>query len=83
KARDIALFRQGKFRDVKLAKQQAAKLESMLEQMGDGEVQNLPLIIKADVQGSQEARVQSLLKLSTVEVRVQIVHSAVGGISES
>ncbi|MEX3613227.1 MAG: translation initiation factor IF-2 [Burkholderia gladioli] len=83
KAREIALFRQGKFRDVKLAKQQAAKLESMLEQMGEGEVQNLPLIIKADVQGSQEALVQSLLKLSTDEVRVQIVHSAVGGISES
>ncbi|AHI64837.1 translation initiation factor IF-2 [Burkholderia thailandensis] len=83
KAREIALFRQGKFRDVKLAKQQAAKLESMLEQMGEGEVQNLQLIIKADVQGSQEALVQSLLKLSTNEVRVQIVHSAVGGISES
>ncbi|MBN3727675.1 translation initiation factor IF-2 [Burkholderia sp. Ac-20379] len=83
KAREIALFRQGKFRDVKLAKQQAAKLESMLEQMGEGEVQNLPLIVKADVQGSQEALVQSLLKLSTDEVRVQIVHGAVGGISES
>ena len=60
KAREIALFRQGKFRDVKLAKQQAAKLENMLEQMGEGEVQNLPLIVKADVQGSQEALVQSL-----------------------
>ncbi len=83
KAREIALFRQGKFRDVKLAKQQAAKLESMLEQMGEGEVQNLPLIIKADVQGSQEALVQSLLKLSTDEVRVQIVHSAVGGSIEN
>ncbi|MCL7032997.1 hypothetical protein MKW94_004898 [Papaver nudicaule] len=83
KAREIALFRQGKFRDVKLAKQQAAKLESMLEQMGEGEVQNLPLIVKADVQGSQEALVQSLLKLSTDEVRVQIVHGAVGGISEN
>lgn len=83
KAREIALFRQGKFRDVKLAKQQAAKLENMLEQMGEGEVQNLPLIVKADVQGSQEALVQSLQKLSTGEVRVQIVHSAVGAISES
>jgi translation initiation factor IF-2 len=83
KAREIALFRQGKFRDVKLAKQQAAKLESMLEQMGEGEVQMLPLIVKADVQGSQEALVQSLQKLSTDEVRVQIVHGAVGGISES
>ncbi|SEA83943.1 translation initiation factor IF-2 [Paraburkholderia sartisoli] len=83
KAREVALFRQGKFRDVKLAKQQAAKLENMLEQLGEGEVQYLPLIVKADVQGSQEALVQSLLKLSTDEVRVQVVHSAVGGISES
>ncbi|HEX3378487.1 MAG TPA: translation initiation factor IF-2, partial [Paraburkholderia sp.] len=83
KAREVALFRQGKFRDVKLAKQQAAKLENMLEQMGEGEVQYMPLIVKADVQGSQEALVQSLQKLSTDEVRVQIVHGAVGGISES
>ncbi|WP_454731742.1 MULTISPECIES: translation initiation factor IF-2 [Cupriavidus] len=83
KAREIALFRQGKFRDVKLAKQQAAKLETMLEQMSEGEVQTLPLIVKADVQGSQEALVQSLQKLSTDEVRVQIVHGGVGGISES
>ncbi|MFL9997520.1 translation initiation factor IF-2 [Paraburkholderia sediminicola] len=83
KAREVALFRQGKFRDVKLAKQQAAKLENMLEQMGEGEVAYMPLIVKADVQGSQEALVQSLLKLSTDEVRVQIVHGAVGGISES
>ncbi|CAG9180985.1 Translation initiation factor IF-2 [Cupriavidus laharis] len=83
KAREIALFRQGKFRDVKLAKQQAAKLETMLEQMTEGDVQTLPLIVKADVQGSQEALVQSLQKLSTAEVRVQIVHAGVGGISES
>jgi translation initiation factor IF-2 len=83
KAREIALFRQGKFRDVKLAKQQAAKLENMFEQMAEGEVKNLPMIIKADVQGSQEALVHSMLKLSTNEVRVQIVHAAVGGISES
>ncbi len=83
KAREIALFRQGKFRDVKLAKQQAAKLENMFEQMAEGEVKNLPLIIKADVQGSQEAIVHAMQKLSTNEVRVQIVHAAVGGISES
>jgi translation initiation factor IF-2 len=83
KAREIALFRQGKFRDVKLAKQQAAKLENMFDQMAEGEVKNLPLIIKADVQGSQEALVGSLQKLSTSEVRVQVVHAAVGGISES
>ena len=83
KAREIALFRQGKFRDVKLARQSAAKLETMLDQMGDGDVKNLPLIIKTDVQGSQEALAQSLTKLSTSEVRVQIVHGGVGGISES
>ncbi len=83
KAREIALFRQGKYRDVKLAKQQAAKLENMFEQMAEGEVKNLPLIVKADVQGSQEALVTSLQKLSTSEVRVQVVHGAVGGISES
>ena len=83
KAREIGLFRQGKFRDVKLAKQQAAKLENMFDQMAEGEVKNLPLIIKTDVQGSMEALVGSLQKLSTSEVRVQVVHSAVGGITES
>jgi translation initiation factor IF-2 len=83
KAREIALFRQGKFRDVRLAKQQAAKLESMFEQMGEGEVKTLPLIIKADVQGSQEALAHALVKLSTDEVKVNVIHAAVGGISES
>jgi translation initiation factor IF-2 len=83
KAREIALFRQGKFRDVKLAKQQAAKLENMFEQMAEGEIRTLPLIIKSDVQGSQEALVQSLNKLSTAEVKVTVVHAGVGGISES
>ena len=83
KAREIALFRQGKFRDVKLAKQQAAKLENMFEQMTAGDVKTLTLLIKADVQGSQEALSQSLQKLSTDEVKVQVVHAGVGGISES
>jgi translation initiation factor IF-2 len=83
RAREIATFRSGKYRDVKLSKQQAAKLEGMFENMGAGAVQMLPLIIKADVQGSQEALAASLLKLSTAEVKVQIVHAAVGGISES
>ncbi|WP_374326373.1 translation initiation factor IF-2 [Azonexus sp.] len=83
KAREIALFRQGKFRDVKLAKQQAAKLENMFQQMEEGQVKTLPLIVKADVQGSQEALVQTLAKLSNEEVRVQIIHGAVGAISES
>jgi translation initiation factor IF-2 len=83
RAREVATFRQGKYRDVKLAKQQAAKLENMFSEMGAGDVQTLPLIIKADVQGSQEALAASLLKLSNAEVKVQIVHAAVGGISES
>ncbi|MDR2239566.1 MAG: translation initiation factor IF-2 [Zoogloeaceae bacterium] len=83
KAREIALFRQGKFRDVKLARQQAAKLENMFEQMGEGEAKALPLIVKADVQGSQEALAHALQKLSTDEVKVNIIHAAVGGISES
>ncbi len=83
RAREIATFRQGKYRNVKLAKLQAAKLENMFENMGQGDVQTLGLIIKADVQGSQEALATSLLKLSTAEVKVQIVHAAVGGISES
>ena len=83
KAREIAMFRQGKFRDVKFARQQASKLENMFTKMTEGDVKNLPIIIKADVQGSSEALSQSLQKLSTSEVRVQILHSAVGGISES
>ena len=83
KAREIANFRAGKFRDVKLAKQQAAKLENMFNQMEDGEVQTLNLIIKSDVQGSYEALATSLQKLSTAEVKVKIIHTGVGAISES
>ena len=84
KAREIALYRQGKFRDTKLARQQAAKLEGMFDGSVDGvAVRILPLIIKADVQGSQEALTQSLVKLSTDEVKVQVVHAQVGGITES
>jgi len=83
KAREIALFRQGKFRDVKLAKAHASKLENIFDQMGEGEVKNLSLIIKSDVQGSFEALKTALEKLSTDEVRVNILHSAVGGITES
>ena len=83
KAREIALFRQGKFREVKLAKQQAAKLDNMFDQMQSGEAKTLALIIKADVQGSSEALAHALERLSTDEVKVNIVHSAVGGITES
>jgi translation initiation factor IF-2 len=79
KAREIALFRQGKFRDVKLANKQAANLESILDTDGRGRSQGSALIIKADVQGSQEALVQSLQKLSTDEVKVNVIHAAVGG----
>ncbi|HVS25862.1 MAG TPA: translation initiation factor IF-2 [Burkholderiales bacterium] len=83
KAREIALFRQGKFRDVKLARQQTAKLENMFEHMGEGQVKTLSLVIKADVQGSYEALTHALSKLSTGEVKVNIIHSGVGAITES
>ena len=83
KAREIALFRQGKFRDVKLAKKQASKLENMFDQMSEDEKKVLALVVKSDVQGSQEALVQALTKLSGDEVKVTVVHAAVGGITES
>ena len=83
KAREIALFRQGKFRDVKLAKQQAARLENLFQNMGEGGHKVLSLVIKADVQGSQEALVHALTRLSTEEVKVGVVHAGVGGITES
>jgi translation initiation factor IF-2 len=83
RAREIATYRAGKFRNTKLAKQQAAKLENMFTDMTAGEVKMVPIIVKADVQGSQEALAASLLKLSTEEVKVQLVYAAVGGISES
>ena len=83
RAREVATYRAGKFRNTKLAKQQAAKLENMFADMTAGEVKTLPIIIKADVQGSQEALGASLLKLSTDEIRVQLVYAGVGGISES
>ena len=83
RAREIATYRAGKFRNTKLAKQQAAKLENMFSDLSTGDVKMLPIIVKADVQGSQEALAASLLKLSTEEVKVQMVYTAVGGISES
>jgi translation initiation factor IF-2 len=83
RAREIATYRAGKFRNTKLARQQAAKLENVFSDMTAGEVKTVPIIVKADVQGSQEALAQSLLKLSTDEVKVQMVYAAVGGISES
>ena len=88
KAREVALFRAGKYRDVKLSKQQATKLENMFAQMGEGGTgapvsKTLALLIKADVQGSQEALAHALGRLSTEEVKVAVVHSGVGGITES
>jgi translation initiation factor IF-2 len=82
KARELANYRQGKYRDVKLAKQQAAKLDNLFSESAEGQ-KSLMLVIKSDVQGSQEALVHALTKLSTDEVRVSVVHAAVGGISES
>ncbi len=83
KAREVALYRQGKFRDVKLARQQKAKLENMFSNMAEGDVAELNVIVKADVQGSVEAIVQSLQELSTAEVKVKVVGSGVGGITET
>ncbi len=83
KAREVALYRQGKFREVKLARQQKAKLENMFSSMGEGEVSELNVVLKADVQGSVEAICDSLTKLSTDEVKVKIIGSGVGGITET
>jgi translation initiation factor IF-2 len=83
KAREVALYRQGKFRDTKLAKQGPTKLEDMLSQMGDGKAATVQVVIKADVQGSAEALRDSLSKLSTDEVAVKVISSGVGGITES
>ncbi|WP_109078803.1 translation initiation factor IF-2 [Aggregatibacter kilianii] len=83
KAREVALYRQGKFREVKLARQQKAKLENMFSNMAEGDVAELNVIVKADVQGSVEAIVQSLMELSTDEVKVKVVGSGVGGITET
>jgi len=83
KAREIALFRQGKFRDVKLAMQQSSKAENMFEQIGEAGKKTLSIIIKSDVQGSYEAMSHALPKMSTDEVKVNIVHCGVGGITES
>jgi len=83
KAREIALFRQGKYREVKLAKQQAAKLENLFSNMEEGEVASVNIVLKTDVRGSLEALSESLINLSTNEVRVKIVASGVGSINES
>jgi len=83
KAREVALYRQGKFRDVKLARQQKSKLENMFASMAEGEVSEVNVVLKSDVQGSLEAISDSLVKLSTDEVKVKIIGSGVGGITET
>ncbi|WP_144210441.1 translation initiation factor IF-2 [Shewanella donghaensis] len=83
KAREVALYRQGKFRDVKLARQQKSKLENMFANMTEGEVQELNIVLKADVQGSLEAICESLAKLSTDEVKVNIIARGVGALTET
>ena len=83
KAREIALYRQGKFREVKLASQQTAKLDNLFERMSEGAVSSLNIVLKTDVQGSAEALRDALTKLSTDEVKVKIISSAVGGITET
>ncbi|WP_339768599.1 translation initiation factor IF-2 [uncultured Paraglaciecola sp.] len=83
KARDVAAKRHTKQREVKLAKQQKAKLENMFANMEAGDVSELNIVLKADVQGSVEAISDSLTNLSTSEVKVNIVGSGVGGITET
>ncbi|EKD45739.1 MAG: hypothetical protein ACD_69C00159G0005, partial [uncultured bacterium] len=83
KAREVALFRQGKYRDVKLAKQQAAKLENILVRMQEKGVKVLNVVLKTDVQGSSEAISDTLTKIASDEVRIKVVFSGVGGITES
>jgi translation initiation factor IF-2 len=83
KAREVALFRQGKYREVKLARQQASKLENLFANMQAGDVKTLNIVLKADVRGSLEALTQALEDLSTDEVKVTIVSSGVGGIAET
>ncbi|MDC0084465.1 translation initiation factor IF-2, partial [Oceanospirillaceae bacterium] len=83
KAREVALFRQGKYRDVKLARQQASKLDAMFENMGKNQASVLNVVLKTDVRGSLEALTSSLMDIGTEEVKVQVVSSGVGGIAES
>lgn len=83
KAREVALFRQGKYRDIKLARQQKAKLENLFSNMEAGDIKTLNIVLKADVRGSLEALTQALQELSTDEVKVEIVSSGVGGIGET
>ncbi|MFT5721839.1 MAG: translation initiation factor IF-2 [Motiliproteus sp.] len=83
KAREVANFRQGKFKEIKLARQQAAKLDNLFENMGANKISTLNIVLKTDVRGSLEALTSSLMDLGTDEVRVHVVSSGVGGVAES
>ncbi|TBR42422.1 translation initiation factor IF-2 [Marinomonas agarivorans] len=83
KAREVANFRQGKYREVRFARQYSAKLENMFSEMGRDEVRTLNVVLKADVRGSLEALIKSLTDMNTDEVQVNIVSSGVGGITET
>ncbi|WP_373186277.1 translation initiation factor IF-2 [Halopseudomonas sp.] len=83
KAREVALFRQGKFREIKLARQQSSKLENMFENMGQDEKKTLNIVLKSDVRGSLEALQSSLSELGNEEVQVKIISGGVGGITET
>ena len=83
RARELAEVRRSKQRDSRLAEQKAAKLNELFSQMGSGEVLNVNLVVKADVQGSVEALKDSLEKISTDEVKVKVIAAGVGGINES
>ena len=83
KAREVALFRQGKYREVKLARQQKAKLENVFNQMEQGKTATVNIILKSDVRGSVEAIIGALKELETSEVKVNVVSSGVGGITET
>ncbi|BBP43603.1 translation initiation factor IF-2 [Thiosulfativibrio zosterae] len=83
KAREVAMFRQTKSKEMKIARQQKSKLDNMFNKMAEGDMQNVNIVLKADVQGSIQAISDALIKLSNEEVRVNIVSSGVGGISET
>ncbi|MBR7887520.1 translation initiation factor IF-2 [Marinomonas sp. A79] len=83
KAREVANFRQGKYREVRFARQHSAKLENLFSEMGKDEVRTLNVVLKADVRGSLEALIKSLTDMNTDEVKVNVVSSGVGGITET
>ncbi len=83
KARELALLREQKLREQKLAQSQAVRMDQLLARMGEGEVKQLNLMIKSDVQGSAEAIAEALRKIPSQEVKVNVLSSTIGGINES